>query len=98
MKVPSGARFFVTLRMAVTGGPLAVLSGIVAAIAVNCLYFALQKSEVVVISPIASANPLVTLMLAWLFLSQLENVNRWLFLGMGITVTGVVLVVLGSQL
>ena len=76
----------------------AVLSGIVAAMAVNCLYFALQKSEVVVISPIASANPLVTLMLAWLFLSQLENVNRWLFLGMGITVTGVVLVVLGSQL
>ena len=50
------------------------------------------------ISPIVSANPLVTLMLAWLFLSQLENVNRWLFLGTGIVVTGVVLVVLGSQL
>ena len=76
----------------------AVLSGIVAAMAVNCLYFALQKSEVVVISPIVSANPLVTLMLAWLFLSQLENVNRWLFLGTGIVATGVVLVVLGSQL
>ncbi len=76
----------------------AALAGIVAAVAVNCLYFALQRSEVVVISPIVGANPLVTLLLASLFLARLENVNRWLFLGVGLTVAGVVLVVVGSRL
>ena len=76
----------------------AALSGIAAAMAVNTLYFALQRSEVVVISPIVSANPLVTLLLVSLFLSRLENVNRWLFLGVGVTVSGVALVVVGSQL
>ena len=76
----------------------AALSGIAAAAAVNCLYFALQRSDVVVISPIVSANPLVTLLLASLFLAKLENVNRWLFLGVGVTVFGVVLVVVGSAL
>ena len=76
----------------------AALAGIAAAVAVNCLYFALQRSEVVVISPIVGANPLVTLLLASLFLARLENVNRWLFLGVGLTVAGVVLVVVGSRL
>ncbi len=83
-----------TLRFVV----FAALSGVASAIAVNTLYFALQRSEVVIISPIAAANPLVTLLLASLFLQRLENVNRWLFLGVGVTVSGVVLVVVGSQI
>ena len=74
------------------------LSGLAAATGVNCTYFALQKAEVVVVSPIVSANPLFTLLLAGLFLSAQENVNRWLVLGTMITVAGVALVVLGSQL
>ena len=52
----------------------------------------------VVVSPIVSANPLFTLLLAGLFLSAQENVNRWLVIGTIITVGGVALVVLGSQL
>ena len=74
------------------------LSGLAAATGVNCTYFALQQAEVVVVAPIVSANPLFTLILAALFLSAQENVNRWLVLGTVITVGGVALVVLGSQL
>ena len=74
------------------------LSGLAAATGVNCTYFALQRAEVVVVAPIVSANPLFTLILAALFLSVQENVNRWLVLGTFITVGGVALVVLGSQL
>ena len=76
----------------------AALSGLAAAVGVNCTYFALQRAEVVVVAPIVSANPLFTLALAALFLSAQENVNRWLVLGTMITVGGVALVVLGSQL
>ena len=74
------------------------LSGLAAATGVNCTYFALQQAEVVVVAPIVSSNPLFTLILASLFLSAQENVNRWLVLGTLITVGGVALVVLGSQL
>ena len=74
------------------------LSGLAAAMGVNCTYFALQQADVVVVAPIVSANPLFTLLLASLFLSQQENINRWLVLGIGVTVAGVSLVVLGSTL
>ena len=74
------------------------LSGLAAATGVNCTYLALQRADVVVVSPIVSANPLFTLILASLFLSAQENVNRWLVLGVLITAGGVSLVVLGSQL
>ena len=76
----------------------AALSGLAAATGVNCTYFALQRAEVVVVAPIVSANPLFTLLLASLFLQQQENVNRWLVLGIIVTVAGVALVVLGSTL
>lgn len=76
----------------------AALSGLAAAVGVNCTYFALQRAEVVVVAPIVSANPLFTLLLAALFLSVQENVNRWLVAGTAVTVSGVALVVLGSQL
>ena len=76
----------------------AALSGLAAAIGVNCTYFALQQAPVVVVAPIVSANPLFTLLLASLFLPQQENVNRWLALGIAVAVAGVALVVLGSKL
>lgn len=74
------------------------LSGLAAATGVICLFYALQRAEVSVVSPIVAANPLVTLLLAQLFISRLEDLTRWLFLGTAVTVTGVVLVVLGSTL
>lgn len=74
------------------------LSGLAAAAGVIFLYYALQRADVVVVAPIVSANPIVTLILAQLFISRLENLTRWLVFGTGVTVTGVVLVVLGSTL
>jgi drug/metabolite transporter (DMT)-like permease len=72
------------------------LSGLASATAVIALYFALLDSAVVVISPISSTNPLVTLLLAHLFLGRLEQVSRWILLGTILAVLGVALVIVGS--
>ena len=60
-------------------------------------YFTVQRADVVVISPIVSSSPLVTLFLAHLFLTRLERVTRRLAAGAVLTVTGVLLVVWGGQ-
>ena len=73
-------------------------SGLAAAMAVISLYFALQRADVSVVSPIVSTNPIFTLILAQLFISRMEDLNKWLFLGVGITVVGVIAVSLGSTL
>ena len=74
------------------------LAGLASGIAVNALYFAVQKADVVVISPIVASSPIVTLLLAHIFLARLENVTRGLVAGTLMAVSGVILVVLGSQL
>ena len=74
------------------------LAGIASGIAVISLYFAVQRADVVVISPIVSSSPLITLLLAHIFLARLERVTRRLVFGAALTVGGVLLVVLGSQL
>ncbi len=74
------------------------LAGIASGIAVISLYFAVQRADVVVISPIVSSSPLVTLLLSHLFLARLEQVTKRLVFGALLTVGGVLLVVLGSQL
>ena len=74
------------------------LSGLAAATGVISLYFALERADVAVVSPIVSINPVITLVLAQLFISRMENLTKWLFLGVGITVAGVAIVSLGSTL
>lgn len=74
------------------------LSGLAAATGVGALYFALQRADVTVVSPIVSANPIVTLVLAQIFISRMENLTKWLFIGVGITVAGVIVVTVGSTL
>ena len=74
------------------------MAGLASGIAVNALYFAVQKADVVVISPIVASSPLVTLLLAHIFLARLETVTRKLVAGTLMAVLGVVLVVVGSQL
>jgi len=73
-------------------------SGLAAATGVIALYFALQKNDVTVVSPIVSTNPVFTLVLAQIFISRMENLTKWLFLGVGITVAGVIVVSVGSTL
>ena len=74
------------------------LAGIASGIAVISLYFAVQRADVVVISPIVSSSPLITLFLAHVFLTRLERVTKRLLFGALLAVGGVVLVVIGNQL
>ena len=87
---------------ALKGNPMfalsAGLSGLAAATGVIALYFALQRSDVTVVSPIVSTNPIFTLILAQVFISRMEDITRWLFLGVVITVAGVITVTIGSTL
>ena len=81
------------------GNPVSAgLSGLAAATGVGALYFALQRADVTVVSPIVSTNPIVTLVLAQIFISRMENLTKWLFIGVGITVAGVIVVTVGSTL
>jgi len=74
------------------------LAGVASGVAVISWYLAVQRADVVVISPIVSSSPLVTLFLAHLFLTRLERVTRRLVFGALLTVAGVGFVVVGSQL
>ena len=76
----------------------AAMSGLAAAAAIISLYYALQRADVVVVSPIVSINPLLTLLLAKLFIARLENITRQVVLGAAVTVAGVLMVVIGSTL
>jgi drug/metabolite transporter (DMT)-like permease len=71
------------------------LAGLSSGIAVIALYFAVQRADVVVVSPIVSSSPLVTLFLSHLFLSRLELVTPQLVTGTLLAIAGVALVVLG---
>ena len=86
------------VRTARAGLGFMAISGLASAVAVIALYFAFQRSDVVIVAPIASINPLVTLLLAHLFLSRLERVTRELLRGTLLAVLGVILVVIGSTL
>ena len=73
-------------------------SGLAAATGVIALYFALERADVTVVSPIVSTNPIFTLILAQIFISRMEDLTKWLFLSVGVTVVGVAIVTVGSTL
>jgi len=81
-------------------GPMifAALSGLSSAVAVIALYYALQREDVVVISPITASYPLGVLLIARLFMSNLERVTGRVIIGSLLTVSGVTVVVFGSTL
>jgi drug/metabolite transporter (DMT)-like permease len=76
----------------------ASLSGLASAMAVISLYYALQRADVVLVSPITSTNPLMTIFMARIFISQMENITMQVVAGTGVAVLGIVLVVFGSTL
>ena len=73
------------------------LSGWAAAVAVVSLYYAFSMSDVVVIAPIAAINPLITILLAQIFLRRLEKVTFAVFFGALLAVIGVGLVIIGGS-
>ena len=110
----AGSMFFATLLLtpmfgreaaqkasAFGWGPLYIfLAGFAAACAVMGLYFAVTRegSNILVIAPIVSCNPLVTLFLARVFLRSSESVTKELVIGTLMAVGGVALVVVGGLL
>jgi drug/metabolite transporter (DMT)-like permease len=72
------------------------LAGILQGLAVASLFQALSRAPVTVVSPINASNPLITLLLAHLFLRRLEQINLMLVIGTLLSVGGVVMVVLGA--
>ena len=74
-----------------------LLSGVVIAGGIISLYFSLSRAAVVVVSPIAATTPLITLLLAHLFLQRMERVTLRLLVGTLLVVMGVVLVIIGSS-
>jgi drug/metabolite transporter (DMT)-like permease len=62
------------------------------------LFTALSMSNVVIVTPIASISPIVTLVLAHIFLNKLEQVTKWIVLGTSLAVLGIIMVIIGSTL
>ena len=55
-----------------------------------------EGSNILVIAPIVSCNPLVTLVMARLFLRQVETITKELVIGTLMAVGGVAMVVVGG--
>jgi uncharacterized membrane protein len=73
-----------------------IIAGILASNGAMLSFLALQKAPVVLVSPILSITPLITLVLAAIFLRQVEKLNARIIIGSLIVVVGVVLVVLAK--
>jgi drug/metabolite transporter (DMT)-like permease len=65
-------------------------------LAVASLFQALSRAPVTVVSPIYATQPLITLVLAHIFLRRLETIDILLAVGTMVSVVGVILVILGA--
>lgn len=74
-----------------------VLAGILASTGAFLSFFSLSFAPVVLVSPIFTVNPLVTLVLAAIFLRQVERITIRVFIGAFLVVAGVSLVILSNQ-
>lgn len=74
------------------------LAGVCQGLAVASLFEALGRAPVTVVSPINACNPLITLLLAHLFLRRLESINLMLVAGTLLSVGGVVMVIIGASI
>ena len=108
----AGSMFFATLVLSPVFGREAVqkstssgwatlyvfLAGFAAACAVMSLYFAVTRegSNILMIAPIVSCNPLVTMVMVRLFLRQTETITKELIIGTLMAVGGVAMVVVGG--
>ena len=68
------------------------IAGIFASIGVASLNFALSSAPIVIVSPIVAINPLVSLVLAHIFLQRLEKITLRIFIGALLVVVGVVII------
>ena len=74
------------------------LGGLFMSSGVAFLYLALSKAPVIVVSPVFALNPVVALVLAHFFLQRLERITLPLVLGTLFAVSGVITVIIGTQI
>jgi drug/metabolite transporter (DMT)-like permease len=67
-------------------------AGIFSATGVSGMFLAVERAEVVVVAPISSVHPLFTLLLAAVFLRDLERITPRIVFGGALVVAGVVLI------
>lgn len=72
------------------------LAGVCQGLAVTSLFQALSRAELTMVSPINASAPLMTLLLAHIFLQRMERVTLLLVVGTILSVGGVVTVILGA--
>ncbi|MDA0264859.1 MAG: DMT family transporter [Chloroflexi bacterium] len=75
---------------------LCCLAGLFQGMAVASLFQALSRAPVTVVSPIYACTPLITLVLAHVFLRRLETIDWLLAAGTLLSVLGVILVIVGA--
>ena len=99
MGVLSSRSIPVMLRDAPRRALLSVaVGGLFMSSGVAFLYLALSKAPVIVVSPVFALNPVVALVLAHFFLQRLERITLPLVLGTLFAVSGVIAVIIGTQL
>jgi drug/metabolite transporter (DMT)-like permease len=71
------------------------LAGIFSATGVSAMFLAVERAEVVVVSPVSSTHPLFTLLFAAILLRDLERITSRIVLGGVLVCGGVVLISIG---
>lgn len=71
-------------------------AGLVNTAAMLSVFYALSHGKVVIVEPLVSSNPVLTLLLTAIFLRDLEAINMRVIIGALLTVTGTVLVVMAK--
>ena len=82
--------------MIVSGYLYMLGAGCASAFGVSCWYLALSKAPVVLVAPIIAINPLVTIVLSFLFLKRLEQLTKRTIYGAVCVVFGIILISVGS--
>lgn len=72
------------------------LAGLLQGMAVASLFHALSRAPVTIVTPIYASQPIIALLLAPLFLRELESLDWQLAVGTLLSVAGVVLVIWGA--
>ena len=85
LKAPKKALAFLTL------------SGIASSAGVTFLYSALELAPIVVVAPVSSVTPLISLGLAHIFLKSMESITTKTWVGAILVVSGVTLITIGSH-
>lgn len=73
-----------------------VLAGLATTAGVTFNLLALSRAPVVIVAPVSSITPLVSLALAHIFLQRLERVTPRMWLGAALVVAGVATIAVGS--